>query len=397
MSKTLINKFCILLFAIIIAYRELGSYLFNFDLTTAILVITFITFTNYLFSPKIFKFSTNFILTCAFILLFMILSLLWTRSFDYGFRKLVLFTLPLFITIFISSETIKNIRYFQIIIVVIAILTSISLINQDSLEFSKYFRLVTEEGTNPIKLAKYLVFSIISFFFLFKNKLTPFWFYISLFSVCVFFGLVIFLTGSKGPIFSLFLTILIIILLHSKNVIKNAFFVLVTVYLLYLFAIELTNIVPSELQAFFDRRYNLETDEASSISLRLDMVIFTITDIFERGLFFNFFGHGIGDFLFAYGKASYPHNIILEVFYEYGIVGTIFLGFILLFLYNRIREYKQSSIIVKYLIVTTLFFFLTAQSTGDISGNYTFVAFFIILYLAHKNKYLLINHESSYS
>lgn len=87
------------------------------------------------------------------------------------------------------------------------------------------------------------------------------------------------------------------------------------------------------------------------------------------------FGVGIGNFSASniYGSFNYPHNIVLEVSSEMGIIGVIILAMILFYVAKSlISELKQSHDTTKLSFVIVLFVFslLGASISGDINGNH---------------------------
>ena len=85
---------------------------------------------------------------------------------------------------------------------------------------------------------------------------------------------------------------------------------------------------------------------------------------------------------------EYPHNMILEVLYENGIIGLIVLLtiiVILLFSFFKKKIIKEKI----YLFVISIYFLINSFFTGDIAGN---VMFFIFAYFAlSRSKSLSLN------
>jgi len=84
-------------------------------------------------------------------------------------------------------------------------------------------------------------------------------------------------------------------------------------------------------------------------------------------MFFNspFLGAGLGNFGLAYGDNStleYPHNIIIEILAELGLVGLIMFT---LFVVSVLKNSNKH----KFLTMTFIFFLFNAMFSGDISTN----------------------------
>jgi O-antigen ligase len=93
-------------------------------------------------------------------------------------------------------------------------------------------------------------------------------------------------------------------------------------------------------------------------------------------------GYGTGGFsqLMKFGDLRfYPHNILLEIWLENGIVGTAFLGGFLVALFLRIRRGRAAvsrgevserrEILLRLAAVQILFAFVNAQFSGDLPAN----------------------------
>ena len=100
------------------------------------------------------------------------------------------------------------------------------------------------------------------------------------------------------------------------------------------------------------------------------------------------FGVGFGGYK-DHGNKSYPHNIALEVFSEFGITGSIILVSILLIslLVGNFRIFFVTAN-GSYLIMFFFIFITKAMISGDLSGN--IVIFAILLsFVKHEKSYFL--------
>lgn len=106
--------------------------------------------------------------------------------------------------------------------------------------------------------------------------------------------------------------------------------------------------------------------------------------IFENDVFNPWKGNGIGMFGLMYMNEdviSYPHNIFLELFFEFGMIGV---GLFALNLYYFFRGF-----FINCIHLSTLFFFINSLFSGDLSGNnFLFIFMYLATYLAvHKKSF----------
>jgi O-antigen ligase len=176
---------------------------------------------------------------------------------------------------------------------------------------------------------------------------------------------VVYTAGSKGPILSFVLVILLWFLkercITRSQRIKMVFFV----GILAIGAVSSTSFMSND--SYFYQRFLLQVPDGSeSIDQSRGVVWPLVIDkIFSQDFTRTLFGHGIGEFeSFFYGTSSgeryYPHNLFLELIVENGIVATAFIVGIYVYIY------KSSASPLKYLFA---FAFFNAQFSGDILLN----------------------------
>lgn len=384
---------CVLLYATLISYRDLGNLVLDIDLTI-LTVITFVFSLIYFFVTK--QKITKAFVYCIIFSLYVFVSLLWTRSFDYGLVKISLLLPFVFITYFLSKLIIKYDKWFKVAIIFLSIYSAIILLGtKDFFLDNIFFRLTTGEGTNPNKLSKYYGFALITLFFFLKtiNVKQSVKIFLLFFGTLLF-GLIMFLSGAKGAIFGLLSVLLLIILITRKSFGWSFFWISLLLIFLYVLTPYLLTFIPDTVNQFIDRRYNIGLDEVGSISSRLDFIDIGIKNIGERGVVFLLLGNGIGDFSILAADTYYPHNIVIEVLYEFGILGIIFLISSLTFLFRSLKRAGLHDFKGKYYTISALYFFVVALTTGDISGNFNFFIFLLISYI--YNYKFLNNIESKY-
>lgn len=120
-------------------------------------------------------------------------------------------------------------------------------------------------------------------------------------------------------------------------------------------------------------------------------------ELFASGVYYwlqaPFFGHGIGSFGILYSGQDiryYPHNIILEIGVEAGLIGVVlFVGAVCYALWVIIYSDATDMALQGFTLAFFVFMLTNAMVTGDISTNRTlFVALALLLTFDHSP-----NHE----
>jgi len=326
------------------------------------------------------------------LLLFVIwiwLSYLYSPSPEYGLHKtttFLIFNSLMFFsaTFFISDEKValKMIRYFMLIGLVITIPTVInlvvSLVKQDLLELYR----ATFEGVNPINYANWignLLILLICIYPILKTR------FAKIFQLSVIFLLLVsFLAAnSRGPFVGFVATIFFIFVIFS-------FYKKKKIYLLYFFiglfvlTVLLITILPAQLISRYyllvgAQQQQVPIDSVSIYTMQSRFLFWeSALTLFLSSFKTFFFGSGIGGFsyaLFHQDVPWYPHNIVLEVLAELGIIGfcLIFFQFFSvlkesIFLISKSLSNEQKIILFAFLMVF-FFNFVTAQFSGDLSYN----------------------------
>lgn len=197
--------------------------------------------------------------------------------------------------------------------------------------------------------------------------------------------------GRAGIIFTFFLLILYylskinvskILQIHVKKVFKY-FLLIITLSLAGLTYFSINNSANSNAEKLqlLDRTVNRlillskstgGEDTGQSMNVRYELMTFSVDKIFDNTPHF-LFGYGVGSFSMEYlneDKRGYPHNIILEILLELGIIGLIF--FLIFYIYI-IKGYK-------YTLVSWLVFYMTLNVLKS-SGLTDLRLFFAILSL----------------
>ena len=347
---------------------------------------------------KFLKIYKNDLIILIAIILFsylVLFDLLWTNAINYGIYKSFIFSIWI-ITGFaigtdLNNETVKKFLLFNVYIGFIGIIyfsfkfgAAWTILN----EMSMHYRLGSEEN-NPIILSRYLGFFIISclfYFFLEKSKVKLFFLLIPVILYSLIFMI---FSGSKGPLVALAGAAFYFTYLINFNIKKIIFsLAIITSLYLLIFNIELPFLNDSFMN-FVDIRY---IHSEGSVSTRNDQFFLALQHI-DAWTFL--FGAGTGDYGHLYYGADqsyYPHNIFIEVLYENGIIGLIILS--ITFVYLLVKSIGMNNILEKYLLISSFYFFINAQFTGDISANAQYFLF-LIMFIFYKNvrgKYEYIHH-----
>lgn len=185
----------------------------------------------------------------------------------------------------------------------------------------------------------------------------------------------LFLYGSRGPLLAILLLVLYLFIV-KYDLYRNKITINIRRLVLFLFLaviistmlIPIFNALNDILQSkslsfrFVDKILHMH-EEGDISNGRTSIYNFTIENIFQRPIF----GHGIGCFYTYYydSNIQYPHNFILQLLYDGGIV--LFLIVIIPVISNIKKWYKHSTI-DKYVLISILLFSSVPRSlvSGDL-------------------------------
>ncbi|MFC3039866.1 O-antigen ligase family protein [Virgibacillus xinjiangensis] len=328
------------------------------------------------------KFSTTsllFILTFLVFLSYVLMSLYWTPSTEYAYEKtFYLWTLTLWSVLATSLIISSNVqRVYRFLFMVSAFGVWILAESIVSILTSENMKFINVLGGNYIGVSRILglLFIITLSYSLFKVKSKKY--KVSLYIFLAVVISVMFSTGSRGPLLAIlialtYLFIRAIYIRRSTIQIKKSFFtlfsgfILITLYMLYLF-------VNDKLPSSINRVLVVFTqdDFGSSAGARVTHYMNGIELWKDEFLF----GHGIGSWgILNYGsdERSYPHNILLEVGVELGI-----LGLLLFFLIHIIPLQKLlfSSYISRTITLILIFLGVNSLISGDLNDNRYYFSF----------------------
>ncbi len=122
----------------------------------------------------------------------------------------------------------------------------------------------------------------------------------------------------------------------------------------------------------------------ASVNYRLEQINFSLSKIFEDVPHY-FFGYGVGSFSMEYtnvDKKDYPHNIILEILFEFGLIG--FFLFLLFYIYI-VKNYRNTTLIWLVALMTLH----SLKSSGLTDLRLLFATLALVLISCSKEKDLV--------
>jgi O-antigen ligase len=179
------------------------------------------------------------------------------------------------------------------------------------------------------------------------------------------FGLLV-ATGARGPLVMMILVTMLYQLSRNKisslnpKIILNSIFVAVALFMTYFLY---SNKLDALLANTFKRFGSLLGGEDASALERVYRLKFAFNQPFEKLSTF-FFGNGNGSFGILYEKIdqrSYPHNVLVECFFELGSIGLVIFLLLFLSIFRKI-SFKENVFGMLF-----LFAFLNAMKSSGIT------------------------------
>ncbi len=345
-------------------------------------------------------------------LVLMMLSLFYTPNFEYGLKKVFEFmfttTVACFIPFFLFRNLLIISRFLGTILLIGIVFVVVILIANP---YSTSFEFKTKIGSNYLLIQHMsgMAGLIILYYYVMRAKSVRYT--IWLFSLFVTIMGVILYVGGKGPVLAFVVTTFfmsiksvkvtkrISLLLHSKRQLLFPILVIVTgsaVLTFFMFTQDFSALIWRIGFIFSGEHYSqVERLENARIALTL----------FQQN---PFFGVGIGGFsahsfvLEGVERFRYPHNIIIEVLSELGLVGFLLFSFIITFSFRHLlsiqKKYLNSHFPTVF-IALFLFTFLNAMTSQDITNPalFSFIGISFALKIAVNNEELEKNSRSNFS
>ncbi len=327
-------------------------------------------------------------------LLYIYLSIQYSLDKLYGQEKFISFFIVSFPILFFSDIIIKNkIDYINMLesLVNLAIITGLITIICIYIDTGKFTaRLGTTEaqkiqflGTSlsvSIWFGRRMVLGIIaSIVLLFVNPSKKK--YLKMVLLCIFSLLSI----SRGPILSLIVILILICIQERKKIKSNLIVIIPIIFLLIILLIYFYK----DIEIIFFRIFNYSDKNVSS---RIEALIIGLKSFISTPVM----GIGLGGYKFLNPILKYPHNIILEIMVELGLIGLSFIGILFSVLsINFYKVYINKKIKAKKIFLFPIYIFIFSIINGLVSGNlvsneyifFSMVLLFISKEILKKERY----------
>lgn len=321
-----------------------------------------------------FRVSVVDVLFLLFFFLFFLSYFAFPTNNDYAYKKLTyapfLAIIPYFGGRFLFSEKrIKNFCKYSVLVAVLLMVPAFyelffTSLPSQRVRFSMFYFTGATAPENPILFGKTFAIPIlIIFVMMFENRK----YYLKNLALIAIFGYFVFLSGSRGVIVSLAIAGSFYLFIVSKTPLKTKLSVIFA--LLVLFGISYMA-VPENISDFY--KYSISKaafqDTTSSFHMRIIVWKQAICDFIEN----PFFGIGMGNFN---SSSPFPHNIILEVAAEFGVLGLfVFISLCYttvrkatVFLKNK--QLSNSHTLMRLLLVLFIYFLTHAMISGHIANH----------------------------
>lgn len=356
------------------------------------------------FSTRLVSFNS-----IAGLLLFfawMVFTLFYTASEKYSSDKTFYFLLNIiaFSVPFLYKGF--NVRLFFQLITLGIIILAIGLLPFQYFDILESSKQIKEDGTFSAIGGLYLTLSeylgLLAVLFMTKQQKIIFSRNLDVFIIITALSLM-FLLGARGPIIFgvgvwvlyYFNSIKVIRLAVKPRTIRQlgiGVFVF-TVILVLMTRFDATNTLLS--RSFYRFSYLIqglfsESGQDHSSSVRIDLIKDALNGVFMNLNAF-FFGHGIGSFGIITQETDvrlYPHNLILEIWFEMGMIGlSLFAGWIV---YMLLKARKLPNDLISYWLLFYIFLnLMKSSSLIDIRVEFAVLGLFMVQnFTTSKNKAL---------
>jgi len=306
----------------------------------------------------------------------LLIGLFYTKSLSYGFEKALRFVFltgwAFFGIAYIIHDFSSLTRFFWAIVAISTFMAVDGLLKYQGVG---QMRFLTAFGSNYIALARAGGIGMLTaVLLLLPLERRPFLRLNLLVSVTLLLFATL-MAGSRGPVLALVFSILIFFALSIRGfpVIKIDRFTLRLNIILLLITIMLASVGQKLFTTLLYRSEILVTEVGASAAERLYLYQAAI-DLWKES---PILGIGTGQFGLAVTGQDvrlYPHNIILEIGVENGLLGgLVLLALIIASLrigFSQLKSTKRLEFIVaRYLLVISFFALFNAMVSGDINDN----------------------------
>lgn len=324
-------------------------------------------------SNKLIK-NTKNIIAILPLILFVVLfgfSCLFNLNLDskYSSSKALKFITITMTCIFVPFLVIKNylqLQFYFITTLILSILMCYATLFSAMTTADLLYR-SSGLGSNPIAAAR--MCSFIVMYYVFRLQKSGFAGFIRGIAFAIFPIIAIILTGSRGPLIFVFLTIIITYVIFEKSFSKKIVIPILVLAFSILAIVLLGNSNDTSVDAGSRISALISGEQDSSTMKRSEMIEVTLSEIPKYPL-----GIGIGAFEkynFLDTDEQYPHNVILEVALELGwFPAIVFISIITSSIYyiyylTKINFDRNSKLLFCSLIFTTLNMLISGELNGE--------------------------------
>ena len=313
-------------------------------------------------------------------------SLLYTGAPNYGAEKIFFFVLKTTLTIPLAMLVSyhKNLFVKSYLIGTLPIIFYVLMVFGSPVELFMSYGIHDRLGMNdgPIAVGRYFGMMSIVYFILMitsKKNLVKY-LLLTIFIITLSYTI---LSGSKGPLLALLITVFIYYLFKLKktNSINKLMLKACIIIITVLPLVQLN----FQLGSFVESRFLGNTRSYSS---RVELYELAQERYMNSNILFMILGNGAGDYgSLEHGKdeSGYPHNLIIEIFYEYGLVGFLILSILILNILRKVYfAFIGSNRYNAIIMSIVLYFIINSMFSGDVTYNFSFVLYYIIFYFTYE-------------
>lgn len=371
--------------------------LFAIDITLLLSVLLVgilivVVFKNVFFKNQLYipRFSRAILFTVLIFYLWMITTLLYTLSLHYCWIKVFLFVTDLLALAFPFLYPSFNPRRFAQLF---AYLGSV-LVFGYSILLPGVYDLYLRAAVDREFVVKYLdvgyIAGIVILLVLFACPRMP-----RLIKILLagFNAWVILISAARGPLVFLLIVLAIRLMISVFQAIrkshlfktwsvKNLFYIGTGLTILAAATYTMLDRYSTLLERSFSRLAQVTDPASASVAERVAMISFSFDKIFENASNF-LFGLGIGSFGIVYDNLDgrlYPHNVLLEIGFEMGVIGVLIFLFLILLYGYKLRHNLNALLILGYLLLNNL------KSYSLIDQRIMFGVISVLVLMEFRNK-----------
>lgn len=364
-KKIILDYYLEIIFLLNLFIFSISNSNLTFILITKVVLVSFnILFSFYLIKHSSLKLNINLIFVISF-LVYSFLSIIYSANQFYAFKKILfmLNIIPLGIMGFLIYSDNNNLdKFLKLMLILFIPLIFISI-------FIQPFNATQSYSFSLLRWSHVLFSRFVGAAFILLLFSTLSQKYKTLLLSILLFGLLY--SGARGPLVFIFflLTYYFIRNYKNNNLIKIYFFIFFVITVFFFFFINFSNKRILELLTIND------FIKSGGVVVRI-----TLWDIAIKMFLDNYiFGAGLGGFETNFystlgAQLHYPHNIILEVLSELGIIGFILFCIVFVLTLFKLKNYSIK------IFILFLFSFYLALFSKDLSSNpflFSFVFYYV--------------------